>query len=153
MILQVLSQFITCIACIFLHGDEETKPRGLRVLLGLGKEKTLHTLQTVIHRLIVLSSALHNEVELLQLGTANSCLKICGFEVIAQMTINIFMVIALRQLTKLTSKATTTGIIHTTYAPAVTAPVTITVDILVQFRIIGIDSTTLAHRHVVRRIE
>ena len=83
MILQIRSQLVTRIARILPHGDEESEPAGLRVLLRFWQQKSLDALQTLIHGIEVLAATLHDEVEFLQLGAADSRLEVCSLEVIA----------------------------------------------------------------------
>ena len=69
------------------------------------------------------------------------------------MAIDVLVVIANGKLAELFAEAITTSIVNTTHTPTLTTPVTIAVYVLVQLRIIGIDSTAFAHGYVVRRIE
>ena len=69
------------------------------------------------------------------------------------MAINILVVITLGKFAKQACEAATAGVIHTSYAPTVTTPVAKTLHILVQFVVVGIDRTALAHGHVMGRIE
>ena len=69
------------------------------------------------------------------------------------MTVHILMVIPFRQFPKLTRESHLARVIHTPYAPAVASPVAERTHNLIQQRIIGVHSTTLTHRHVMRRIK
>ena len=63
------------------------------------------------------------------------------------------MVIAQRQLAVLAVEAVSAQVVLAGRADTVTSPVTEGADDLIEQRVIGIDSTALAHGHMVRRIE
>ena len=63
------------------------------------------------------------------------------------------MVIATRKLTVLTVNAESEEVHMSGRADTVAAPVTEGTDYLVEQRVVGVNSATLAHGHVVRRIE
>ena len=91
--------------------------------------------------------------ELFELLAADSSLHIRHLQVIPKVAVHIFVVIALRKLTKLTIKTMTAEVIMTGRANAVAAPIAIRKNQTVEQRIVCIHATTLAHGHVVRRIE
>ena len=151
--LQVLGKVVTGEARIFLHRDKETEPSRVGILLRFGKDKAGYTRKAFFQVGEVRPPGFDNGVQFLKLGTADGGLHIGHFQVIPEMGINIFMVVTYRKVAKLFAETIFARVVNAPDTPAVTAPVTERVHQFVQQRIIGIDSTALTHRHVVRRIE
>ena len=71
----------------------------------------------------VVSSALHEGREFLDLRAADRCLKVCRFQVIAEMGVYIFVVIAERKFSVLSVETMSAHIVMSGRADAVAAPV------------------------------
>ena len=83
MVLKIARQFVTGVAGILLHGDEEAKPAGTAVFLRFRQQQPPRILQSAVHDVEILATALNDEVELLELRTADGGLHVGGFQVVA----------------------------------------------------------------------
>ena len=106
-----------------------------------------------LQKLEVVLTACDEARELLELCNTDRRLHIGGLQIIAEVAVDILVVIALRKLAILPVKAVVTGIIVPWCAPAVTAPVTDRAHDTVKLRVVHIAGTALAHRHVMWRVE
>ena len=73
----------------------------------------------------VVAATFNKGREFLQLLTADGRLHICDLQVIAEMTVYIFVIIALGQFTELTVKAMSAEIVLTGGADAIAAPIAV----------------------------
>ena len=112
-LLQITSQFITGKTSIFLHSNQEAKPRRITVGLCYRKNQSRNILQTIIQHLIVGATGCYNLIQFIQLSTTNSGLHIRNLQIEAKVTVHILMVVALRQFTKLTGETHTASVVHT----------------------------------------
>ena len=102
---------------------------------------------------MVVSSALCKIRHLLQLGTADGRLHVRRLQVVAEVGIDILVVVACRQLAVLAVKAMAAGVVLSGRAHAVPAPVPEGPDDAVKERIVSIDRAALAHGHVMGRVK
>lgn len=154
MIFDITRHIISIQAAFRLNADQEAEPGGLAVCSRLGQDQLiLIRLQCRMETFPVMSTCFNKGGELFELLAADSSLHIRHLQVISKVAVHIFVVIALRKLTKLTVKTMTAEVIMTGRANAVAAPIAIRKNQTVEQRIVCIHATTLAHGHVVRRIE
>src|SRR5699024_10737308 len=113
------------------------------------KNQAFRSLQSFAQYLEITTTGLYNIIQLLKLGATDGRLHVCHFQIKAEMAVYIFVVVTRRQLTELACETALARIVHTAHTPAVAPPVTERADYLVQFGIICIDCTALAHGHVV----
>ena len=137
-------------------GRDKSEPARIRIRLSNRKDKLL--LSTTGSKLFIkifkiLSSLFSKFRELLKLCYAYGSLHIRRFKVISEMRINVFMIISLRQISILAVISVTAEVIAARRTYTVTSPVTHRPDDLMKKRIIGIYRSSLAHGHMVRRIE
>ena len=138
----------------FPAGDQETEPAGIGIRAGLRKDQAvLRSLQRRLQKSKVLFPALHEGGEFLQLGAADGSLHVRGLQVVAEVGIDVLVVVALRQLPVLSVKTVAAEIVHAGGAHAVPAPVPHGADDAVQQRIPRVDRAAFSHGHVMGRIE
>ena len=120
--LDVLDEFIS-VSSLFTC-DQEAEPAWSGILSRYRKDQTVLCLSESCSQAVeVVASALHEGREFLELGTSDGCLEVCGFQVISEMGIYIFVVIAKRKLTVLSVKAVSAEVVMSGRADTVTAPV------------------------------
>lgn len=101
----------------------------------------------------ILAPTLCEVRELLQLRAADGRLHIRDAEVHPEVRVDVFVVVALRQIAVLTIEAMAAVVVLSGGADTVAAPVAEGTDNLVQQRIVRIDGAALPHRHMMRRVE
>ena len=120
--LDVLDEFIP--VCSLLACDQETKPARSGVLRRNREDQAVFRLRKSGSQTVkVVSSALHEGREFLDLRAADRCLKVCRFQVIAEMGVYIFVVIAERKFSVLSVETMSAHIVMSGRADAVAAPV------------------------------
>ena len=82
-----------------------------------------------------------------------SSLHVGNLEIVAEVRVGIFMVIARWQRTELPAKAFATGVVATRCTVAITPPVAKRFDNAFQVAIVGEDRSAFAHGDVVRGVE
>jgi len=124
--------------------NQETKPGRTAVLSRFGQNDLIsNRLQSSAQAIPIVTAALNEGGELLQLLTANGSLHICNLQVIAEVAVYILVVIAVGKLTVLAFKAVLAEVVLTGGADAVTTPVTVAEDQAVQLGVVGIDTAAL----------
>ncbi len=91
--------------------------------------------------------------QFLQLRNAHGRLHVGGFEIIANVRIDVFVIVAVRQLSQLPVETLAAGILFTRSAPAIPSPVAKGFDQRAQQRLVGQDAPAFAHGDVVSRIK
>ena len=139
-----------------LTGHKEAEPARVRIRLRLRQDQ-LRSCSALdeerLQQLEVVLPACDEARELFELCDADRRLHIGSLQIIAEMAVDILVVIALRKLAILSVEAVVAGIIVSRCAPAVTAPVTDRAHDAVKLRVVRIAGAALAHRHVVWRVE
>ena len=80
---------------LFSHRDNITEPGGIGVLRGPGQDETVFAgFQNLGEFLEILLALGDESPQLFQLSAANGCLHICNFEIISNVTIDIFVIVA-----------------------------------------------------------
>ena len=98
--------------------------------------------------------AAFNEIrEFLELFHTDCRLQVCDLKVIAEVAVDVFVVVAGRQLAVLAVKPMAAEVVLPGGADAVPPPVTVGKDQPVQQGGIGVNTAALAHGHMMRRIE
>jgi len=82
-----------------------------------------------------------------------SRLHIGNFQIVAEMRIDILMIITKREFTKLLAEAVAAGVVLARGAPAVAPPVAVRFNQALKQRIIGVDGPSFSHGHVMGRIK
>ena len=118
--------------CVAVHtfpaGDKETKPARSGVLGRNREDQAVFRLRKSGSQTVkVVSSALHEGREFLDLRAADRCLKVCRFQVIAEMGVYIFVVIAQWKFSVLSVETMSAHIVMSGRADAVAAPVGLSV--------------------------
>ena len=135
-------------------GDEEAEPAGAGVFCRPGQDQTiLHCLQVLIQTVKIMAPPFYKGRELLQLGTADGCLHVRGFQVISEMRVYIFVIVSQGQLPILSVKPVAAQIIPSRRTHTVPPPVSEGADDLVEQRIVRIHGASFAHGHMVRRVK
>jgi hypothetical protein len=98
-------------------------------------------------------SCLDERGKLFQLGTADGRLHLGRLQVVAEVGVDVLVVVAGRQLAELLGKTLFTGVVPAGGAPAVTTPVTEGFNQPLEGDVIGVDRPTFTHGHVMGRIE
>ena len=98
-------------------------------------------------------SGLDEDRKFLELCAADRRLHIGHLQVVAEVGINILMVVPRGEFAELPVEALVARIVPARRAPAVAAPVAEGLDQALKLRIAGIDRAAFAHRHVMGRIE
>ena len=98
-------------------------------------------------------SSFNEERELLHLLRADGGLHVCDLQVIADMRIDIFMVVTFRQIPILRGKSFPTSIVLASSAIAIATPVADGSSGASQYFVVGEDATAFPHRYVVSRVE
>ena len=108
------------------HGNQETEP-GRTAVLGRFRQNYLvcNGFQSLAQAVPVVAAALDEVGELLQLFAADGSLHIGDLQIVAEVAVDILVVIACGQLAVLPVKTVTAEIILTGGADAVTTPVTV----------------------------
>ena len=89
-----------------------------------------------------------------ELLTADGCLGVERLEVVAEVAVDIFVIVALRQLAELPTEAFAAGVVFAGGAPAVATPVAETLGVSFERWVLDdIHRAPLAHREVVRGVE
>ena len=92
--------------------------------------------------------------QFLQLLTADGRLRVERLQVVAQVRVDVFVVVALRQLAELPAEAFVTGVVLAAGAPAVAAPVPEAFRQHLEFHVPdNVHRAALAHGEVMRRVE
>ena len=91
--------------------------------------------------------------KLLQLLHADRCLEIRRLQVVSEMTVHIFVVITVGQLPVIAVKTPATQVVTSGRADTVAAPVAVRQDQAVKQGVIRVDTSALAHCHMVGRVK
>ena len=150
--LHILNHLVAIYA--ILTGNQESKPAWRGILTRHRKDKLILGSPKPCHQTVkIVASALDKSREFFQLCTANSCLHFCCLEVVSKMRVHIFVVIAKRQFSILFVETMTAQVVASGRTYTVTSPITERAHNLVKQRIVRVDSTTLSHCHMMRRIK
>ncbi len=136
--------------------DHEAEPGRAAVGRGLGENDLLRSravCQRVVQTLPVVAAALDEGREFFELLAADGRLHIGHLQIVAEVAVNVLVVVAPGQLPELTVKAVSATVVVSAGANAVPSPIAEAEDQAVQQGIVGIDAAALAHGHVVRRVE
>lgn len=98
----------------------------------------------------ILFTRLDEGIEFLELLATNRGLRVERLQVVAEVTVNVFVVVALGELAELPAEALVAGVVLARGAPAVAAPVAETLGVGLERRATDdVDGAALAHREVV----
>jgi hypothetical protein len=121
---------------------------------GLWKiDKFRAGLETLLQEGKVVFACLNKLGCLFELGQATGGLHVANLEVVAQMAIGVFVVVAEGQLAQLLAEAFVAGIVLAGLAVAITSPVSEALGNGLELFVIGKYRTALAHGDVVRRVK
>ena len=124
-----------------MRGELEVEP------FGVGLEEGSQ-------RLPVAAASSHERRKLLQLLAADGGLRIGRLEVVAEVSVDVLVVVTLRQFAELPTEPLIAGVVLSAGTPAVAAPVAETLDQELESGVLhDIDRAPLAHRDVVCRIK
>lgn len=138
----------------FATGHEEAEPARVAVCAWFRQDElVLDVLQAVLEIVEVVTAALDEAREFLELGAADSGLHVRDVQVQAKVRIDVFVIVAFRQLAVLAVEAMAAVIILTGGTDAITAPVAHRAGDLIEQRVARVDSAALSHRHVMWRVE
>ena len=102
----------------------------------------------------VVHARLDERGQFLQLLPTNRGLRVKWLQVVAEVRINVFVIVAFRQFAKLPAETLVAGVVLAAGAPAVAAPVAETLDKHFQFHVAhDVHRAAFAHREVMRRIK
>ena len=108
----------------FPDGDHVTKPGGIGVFRGLGQdEKVFVGFKEFIEFMEVFLAPGDELLEFLELGAADGGLHVRDFEIITDVTVNVFVVIAEGQAAELLAEAFSAGVAFPPGAITIPAPV------------------------------
>ena len=134
--------------------DQKTEPAWLTVFCRLRQDQqVLSPLQGSVQSVPVSNTSFGKGRELLQLFTSDRGLQICYFKVIAQVAVDILMVISFGKFTILSVVPVPAEIVMSRWTDAVTPPVAVRKDQAAQERIIRVNRSSLPHCHMVGRIK
>ena len=124
----------------------------------MGGERELEiffeSVKTTAEALPVLFARFDEIGQSLQLDATDRGLGVERFQVVAEMTVNVFVVVAFGELAELPLESFATSIVFARGTPAIATPVAETFCVRFQGSTTDdVDRTTLAHRQVVRRVE
>lgn len=139
--------------CSGLYRYQEAEPGRVGVLLGFGEDEPRRAFESFAQGPEVAATALHYAVKLIELGASYRRLHVGDLEVVAEVGVDVLVVVARRKLPELSGEAAAARVVHAAHAPAVAAPVAVGVHQPVELRVVGIDRAALSHRHVVGRVE
>src|SRR5687767_8655805 len=89
--------------------------------------------------------------EFLQLGDADGGLHIGRLQVVADVRVDVLVIVPVRQMTKLPVESLAAGVFFSGFTPAIASPVTERFDDGLQLRRVRENAPALAHRDMVRR--
>ena len=154
MLVEELEQVDTLDPTRFLERDREAEPRGIAVGGGLGNfQEITEAGETVAQQPEVELAGGDEAGSPLQLGQATCGLHVRDLQVVAEVGIDVFVVVALREAAKLLGEAFAAGVVAARGAVAVAAPVAEGFCDGLQLAIVGEHGAAFAHRDVVCWVE
>ena len=136
------------------HRERKAKPAGVRPGRRVGEhEHVFERLEARAEPSEVFPAGRDEAVELVELGHAHGRLHVGELQVVADVGIDVFVVVAVWKVAKLPVEPLAAGVVVARLAPAVAAPVAEALHEFFELRRIGEHDAALAHRHVVGRIE
>ena len=142
-------------AGVLAHGDHEAEPGGVGVRRRLRQDQAILVGAQRLDQPGVVAPAGRDElVEPCQLGAADGRLHVGDLQVVAELRVDVLVVVAERQRAELLAEALAAGVVLAARAAAVAAPVAHrSAAMRGELVVVGVDRAALAHGHVVRRIE
>jgi len=135
-------------------GDHVAKPGGVGLVRGAMQDELVGVLPQAGGQAVVVALTGRDELrELAQLSAADGGLHVGDLEVVSDVAVNVFVVIAIRQRAELLAEALAAGVVFAAGAVAVAAPVAKAAGDAGEFVIGGDDRAALAHGDVVRGIK
>src|SRR5690606_6519305 len=104
---------------LWVESDQVTEPRRVGVWGCLREYEPLHPAKTLRQICKVLLSRLRETVQFIELRNPQCRLHVRCFEVVANVTVNVFVVIAERQVTELPAKTFATRVVFPRLAIAI----------------------------------
>ena len=139
---------------IFLDGDGEAEPAWISVLARYGEDENVFQWKQGVAEIGEVGLATLDEAgELGDLRDAERGLHVGRFEVIADVRVGVFVVVAAGQGAELPVEALAAGIVDAGLAPAIAPPVAEAVDQDLQGGFVGEDGSAFSHGDVVGRIK
>lgn len=139
---------------VFFQRDGEAEPGRVRVFGRLGQaDEFFARLESLFQEGVVVFAGLDELRGLVQLRQAAGGLHVGDFEVVAQVAVGVFVVVAIGQLTQLLAKAFAAGVVFTGLAIAVAAPVAKTLGNNFKLVVFGKHCAAFAHGDVVRGVK
>ncbi len=153
-LVQVIEQIHTADWCLVAQGDGKTEPGRNRIFRGFGQDQEfLAGGEAVFEPCKVGFARLNELVKPIHLRQGAGGLHVADLEVVAEMAIGVFVVVALRQIAQLPAKTLAAGIVLAGRAVTVAAPVAERFGDTLEFVVAGEYGTALAHGDVVGRVK
>ena len=109
---------------VVAHGDHEAEPRRIRVWRRLRQDEPVLVLAQRLEQVGVVALARRDEaVKAGELRTADGRLHVGGLEVVAEVAVDVLVVVAVGQAAELLGEALAAGVVLAARAVAVAAPV------------------------------
>ena len=122
--LQKCSQIVTGKTGPFSDCDDVAEPGGIRIPRGSGENEAIFMVYYRLCEFLEILLTAGNEVgEFLELGAADGGLHVGNFEIVTNMTVNVFVVIAIGQRAELLAETFAACVVLTACAVTITAPV------------------------------
>ena len=154
MLFQIPCNLVSVDSCFRLHRNQETKPGRPTVFRRLRQnEPVLKREQRLTQPFPVMTPFFNEGREFFQLFYTDSSLQIRHLQIVAKMTIDIFVVITLGKLAKLPIITMTAEIVTTGRTDTVPAPIAIGEKQSMEQRIACVHTPSFSHGHMMRGIE
>ena len=135
----------------------QEKPSGDQAVAWVGSMKSKHVgaiAQAATQIIPVVDAGLDEVRQFLQLDPADGRLDVQRLEIVAQVRIDVFVVVALGQLAQLPLEAFAAGVVHAAGAPAIAPPIAEALDDGFELEALhDVDRAALAHGHMMGRIK
>jgi len=139
---------------IFANRQRKAEPTWLRMRGRFGEDKdVVQIAQGGMKFGEVVAPRGDKAGKLLELGDSDCGLHVGRLEVVADVTVNVFVIVTLRQIAQLPFKAAAAGVGFSGIAPAVTPPVAKRLGKFLEGRRLGQHASALTHGDVVRGVE
>ena len=135
-------------------GDDVAEPGGVGLVWRAVQDELVGVaLQACLQAVVVALAGLDELRELAQLGAADGGLHVGDLEVVTNVAVDVFVVVAIGQRAELLAEALAAGIVLAAGAVAVAAPVAEAAGDSGELVVVGEDCPTLAHGDVVGGVE
>src|SRR5208282_2035423 len=153
-LIQEVNQRVTREWSCLPNQQREPEPTRVGIRSCLGQDEVLlRVFESRLQIRKISLSCLNECRQLLQLRDSHGSLHVSGFEIIAHMRIDVFVIVAVRQLTELPVKTLAAGVLLAGGTPTIPAPVAKGFDERAQEGLFRQDASAFAHGDVVRGIK